>query len=338
MNNDPADPPKVDSLLLSGPTTDSVTASRTRSWRRLYGKPSPMRLKGSRRRLNIRQRWRSAHSTLNQDAVLREGLLALITVGVAFTLAWWWDGQLAKRQEIQENLRFVRQVDIDNAVEKPFQGLRLDGATLSGIDLACGLEERRGCANFTAASLEDANLSGADLTGASLYRARLNGANLWEVTLTGAYLYGADLENAQMIRADMAAANLSYADLSDGDLRGANLDQANLSYATLDDVWAGGSWLGANLAYASLVDANLHGTDLRRTDLTGADLSNADLTMAGLEAAKLTDADLTGADLSSTNLSQTDLTGVDLDGVKCDGFTQWPESLPDEAHPECPFD
>jgi uncharacterized protein YjbI with pentapeptide repeats len=175
------------------------------------------------------------------------------------------EGQVAAN-EIQENVRFVRQVVIDNA-EKPFSKLNLHGASLNGLDLACEdlkTDPPTGCAN-----LSDANLTGADLNSADLTGANLDGANLTEAFLTDAYLSGTLLKNAVL-----TDAYLNRAYLYGADLRGANLTRANVANAdlTLTD-----------LTNANLTDADLSNTKLTRAYLYGADLTGADLIQTVLD-------------------------------------------------------
>jgi hypothetical protein len=96
---------------------------------------------------------------------------------------------LADAGEVQENTRFVRQVDIENAFDKPFRRLNLRGATLSKLQLGCAdtstPDQQYGCADMFDADLIDADLSDTILTGAILQ----------EADLTGADLTGADLDN-----------------------------------------------------------------------------------------------------------------------------------------------
>jgi uncharacterized protein YjbI with pentapeptide repeats len=99
---------------------------------------------------------------------------------------------LANAGEIQENLRFVRQVAISDTPVKPFSGLNLNGAVLAGLDLGCATPPT-GCTDLSGANLEGADLSGANLRAAKLTDADLSGANLRAAKLTDADLSSADL-------------------------------------------------------------------------------------------------------------------------------------------------
>lgn len=72
-----------------------------------------------------------------RDELVRDGLIGIVVLVIGTGAVICWNGRIAERQEIQENTRFVRQVVIDNATEKPFAGLNLHDAVLAGLDLAC---------------------------------------------------------------------------------------------------------------------------------------------------------------------------------------------------------
>ncbi len=155
--------------------------------------------------------------------VLWETALAVAIAVLATVLTRDLELGLAKRQELQndklanqaemlENVRFVRQVVIGNPEVKPFRGLRLADADLSGLNLGCHQTARRvGCADFV----------GADLSGASL---------------VGTDLSGAVMRDANLDHADLARADLSRTDLTRAKLRGANLRGANLEDIRFEDV------------------------------------------------------------------------------------------------------
>jgi hypothetical protein len=100
---------------------------------------------------------------------------------------------LANAGEIQENLRFVRQVAISDTPVKPFSGLNLNGAVLGGLDLGCAGPPRTSCTDLSVANLTSADLSGANLTGANLKAAKLTDADLSGANLRAAKLTSADL-------------------------------------------------------------------------------------------------------------------------------------------------
>ena len=189
--------------------------------------------------------WHRHKGDLAKDAIVS------VVVGVALLAgAWWWDSRLADRQDalqshladrqdtlarelatqaqVLENTRFVRQVAIaPDAVAKPFGGLDLTEAQLTGLPLGCtNLEGRQGCADFRRAHLSGANLNHADLRGADLNRADLRGADLRLANLSRANLRGADLSDANLSGANLTDANLSFAYLA----------SATLTAATLTDV------------------------------------------------------------------------------------------------------
>jgi hypothetical protein len=199
---------------------------------------------GSRKRSKGIRGWLRRH----RDELIRDGLIGLVVLAVGFGVAAWWDSRLAERQnqlasdiainqdraardlatanEIQENVRFVRQVVIDNAAEKPFRALNLSGASLGSLDLAC--EDFKhypptGCADLILADLRGANLRFADLRGADLRFADLTSANLSFADLTDANLTSANLSFADLTGADLTLANLNLANLTGANLRGADL-------------------------------------------------------------------------------------------------------------------
>lgn len=223
----------------------------------------------------------------------------IILVALAAGLAFLLDARIAERQkslatdlaergEAIENLRFVRQIQVDGAELKPFGGLNLRDVSLAGISLPCeDLARRRGCADFRQADLLQADLQGADLRGAMFQSASLD-----DVRLIHANLEEANLEGATLLGAFLFSANL----------RGARLRDAFL--------------IGARLYDADMRDADLTGAYLYKTHFGGADLRGADL--GGL--------DLSGVHLEGANLSGARL-GADAlpEGEVCfDDSTVWP--------------
>ncbi len=230
--------------------------------------------------------------SMHRGALGREAIVAL-GVGTALLLgAFYWDDQLADRQdrlarqlanrqdrlageqadraEVLENTRFIRQLAIENAVVKPLASLNLQRAELGGLDLACegGQKQAADCADLTGANLAGAKLSDANLAGANL-----SGANLSRATLIGTSLVDANLSFVDLSGAYLPYADLSGADLSDADLYGANASFANLSAARLSH---------ANLSHANLAGANLAGANLAGANLADAKLDCADLSDAGV--------------------------------------------------------
>jgi len=195
-----------------------------------------------------------------RDDLARDALVGFVVLGVGLLFAAWWDGRLSDRQnqlsrdqttasnklardlattsEVQENIRFVRQVAIDNSALKPFRGLNLSGANLGGLDLSCeDAVPVTHCADFENANLSGTNLDFVRLAGARLSRADLTGASLFSANLTRADLRGAKLRGA-----DLSSASLFHANLIGADLTGAKLvdipgliPARGVNYACYDD-------------------------------------------------------------------------------------------------------
>lgn len=157
--------------------------------------------------------------------MVRDVLVGATALLVAFVLAAWWDGRLAVRSEALENTRFVRQVAVDGSPLKPFGGLVLRGAELSGLELGCEDVEAARAAGFADERLEAgcADFRGADLRGAVLVRTGLDHALLYDVDMRDADLtlthlrgaeIGADFRGAQMFKTDLSEASLVGSDLT----------------------------------------------------------------------------------------------------------------------------
>lgn len=178
-----------------------------------------------------------------RDDLLRDGLVGVVALVVAFALAAWWDSRLEVRAQSVENTRFVRQVALDGASRKPFGGLVLRDAELSGLDLGCTDVGSARAGGFVDDRVEAgcADLRGADLRGAVLRRTDLAHALLDQAVLRDADLSFADLRGA-VLGADLSGATLFKADLSEADLGGADLTDADLSVVCYDDatVWPSG--------------------------------------------------------------------------------------------------
>jgi Pentapeptide repeats (8 copies) len=175
-------------------------------------------------------RAKRTRSWLRRNALVILGLF-LASMGVAAAF-WIAEGQnhLARKLEtageIQENTRFVRQVVIDNAAEKPFRSLNLSGAALGGLNLACkNLDQAFGCADLMGARLSGADLTIADLSGAYMNRSDLSFAHLSVATLINAHLYFANLTHADLRGAILVGARLNPANLIDADLSAAKPDR-----------------------------------------------------------------------------------------------------------------
>lgn len=164
----------------------------------------------------------------------------------------------AERDQVLANVTFIRET-IRDAPEgvKPFRGMNLRGADLSGLDLGCPVhyvpsggwarDRAETCADFT----------GADLTGA-----RLDGANL-----TGALLVDGSLERVSAVNLFAPAASIG------GDLDGARFDGAVLF----------GSVFRSPEGAASFEDTSLDGAQVESNPDTGATLALARVTMTGLQ-------------------------------------------------------
>lgn len=128
-------------------------------------------------------------------------------------LNFWQTNSLASRQEVLENVRFVRERAAEGpGVARPFNLLNLHEAPLANLSLGCAEEvpDVRDCADFVQADLSGAILIVADLKGA-------------------------DFTEADLRRADFFSADLSHAMFSAADLTGANFTGANLTGAYLGD-------------------------------------------------------------------------------------------------------
>ncbi|MFI2363164.1 pentapeptide repeat-containing protein [Promicromonospora sp. NPDC019610] len=113
----------------------------------------------------------------------------------------------AERDQVLANVTFIRET-IRDAPEgvKPFRGMNLRGADLSGMDLGCPVhydpaggwtrDRVETCADFTGADLTGARLDGANLTGALLVD-----GSLAEVSATNLFApsaeIGGNLEGSQ---------------------------------------------------------------------------------------------------------------------------------------------
>lgn len=256
-----------------------------------------------------------------------------------------------ERDVRRDNVRFVREVATQpEPASKPFAGLDLREAPLSGLNLAG--------ADFCNANLRGANLESADLSGATLsgdvIRERVLpggfstpvpevvGADLRRAELDAARLVGADLVGADLRRADLGAADLTRAwlmaaDLTGVDLHASVLADANLEYANLTGVDLHGAVLnGAKLSGARLSnidgDADLTavilvGAELVDVDLSEGRLQDANLIGATFENVDLTNANLRNAMLLGVDLRDAELSGADLTGAQYDHATTWPEGF-----------
>lgn len=238
--------------------------------------------------------------------LLREILIGLLLVGAGFATAFWLENRIASRQEIQDNLRFIREVSVNPDVRAmPFSQMNLAGTDLSGLDLSCRgprTEKEPICAD----------LSRANLTGGMLLNTNLSGANLSGASLDDALVGSSDLSQGILARTSMIHTDLSLTDLSDAFLWDADLRRTTLTRANLS-----GAYLG--------------GADLRNAYLAGADLSGANLEYANLEGAQMNGLISTTA---YRNKGVPTLDVVSEGGVCFDDNTTWPTSYQPPA-PDC---
>jgi uncharacterized protein YjbI with pentapeptide repeats len=286
------------------------------------GAENPTRAKGHRR---MRKAWTWLGPHL-PGALLELVVFALVALPATYFLEQRIAGRqqeqaetLASTAEVQENLRFARQLSIQNGGAsqdggtKPMNGIDLHGANLSGLELGCRTHETfredehpckdgpipRDAAQLIEANLAGADLSFTDLTGAMMVQADLSSARLARARLGGANLTGANLVGAYL----SAPAHINPDHLGYRTVSGAYLAKARLEFADMT---------GANLEYAWLMDAKMRGAKL-----VGADLSSADLLGA----------DLRGADLTDAKLSSR------RDFICVDDKTRWPKSVPRPSNP-----
>jgi hypothetical protein len=186
---------------------------------------------------------------LRRDALAREAIIGLVLAIIGVLAAW----SIADRQdrlardletaaEIQEDVRFVRQVAIDNETIKPFAGLNLSDAALGGLDLGCYTVPEIGEASYHPRRIEScAEFSDADLSGADLSNTRLSGARFVDADLADADL-SSDLyallsrPGPPEVLRQVIGTDLRYADLTRANLRSADLSLS---------IWRGPSFSAA---------------------------------------------------------------------------------------------
>jgi uncharacterized protein YjbI with pentapeptide repeats len=108
------------------------------------------------------------------------------------------------------------------------QGARLEGADLSGIDLAYTILDDAHLRGTAPEWLPSASLAKADMSRTYLEDCNLVGATLDNAILRDAYLYGANLSSATLKDADLSGANVGGAVVKSADLTGADLTATNL--------------------------------------------------------------------------------------------------------------
>lgn len=162
----------------------------------------------------------------------------------------------AERDEVLANVQFIRET-IRDAPEgaKPFRGMNLRGADLSGIDLGCPVryDEAEG---WTRVRVETC----ADFTGADLTGARLDGANL-----TGALLVDGSLRDVSAVNLFAPSAEIG------GVLDGSAFDGALLF----------GSVFRSPSGTSSFVDANLDGVQVDSGSDEGSTFTLTRVSMTG---------------------------------------------------------
>lgn len=157
--------------------------------------------------------------------------------------------------------------------ELRFQGLNLEGADLSRLDLRN--------INFKFSTLKGCRLTNANLSFCCFERADLSGANL----------EGSSLKGARMVCANLEGCNLRGCDMESGAKYFTNLESVNLKNSILEGSQMG----GVNLRVATLKNANMQNCYLRQADLAGADLENCNLSGSDLQEANLRGANLKDA-------------------------------------------
>ena len=164
----------------------------------------------------------------------------------------------AERDQVLANVQFIRET-IRDAPEgvKPFRGMNLRGADLSGMDLGCPVHFDAEAGDWSRDRVETC----ADFTGADLTGARLDGANL-----TGALLVDGSLEG-------VSATNL----FAPAAVIGGNLDGSTFDGAVLF-----ASMFRSPKGVSSFVDTNLDGVQVEPGREAGATFALNEVSMTGL--------------------------------------------------------
>ncbi|MFE7506527.1 pentapeptide repeat-containing protein [Promicromonospora sp. NPDC057488] len=168
------------------------------------------------------------------------------------------EAERAERDQVLANVQFIRETirDTPEGV-KPFRGMNLRGADLSGIDLGCPVSFDVDAGGWSRDRVETC----ADFTGADLTGARLDGANL-----TGALLVGGSLEDVSAVNLYAPAAAIG------GRLDGLTFDGAVLF----------GSVFRSPKGASSFVDTSLDGSLVEPGEGAKATFALADVSMTGL--------------------------------------------------------
>ncbi|MFJ3404027.1 pentapeptide repeat-containing protein [Promicromonospora sp. NPDC090134] len=168
------------------------------------------------------------------------------------------EAERAERDQVLANVTFIRET-IRDAPEgvKPFRGMNLRGADLSGMDLGCPV-------HFDAAGgwSRDRVETCADFTGADLTGAKLDGANL-----TGALLVDGSLEGVSAVNLFAPSAEIG------GKLEGSRFDGAVLF----------GSVFRSASGTSSFEDTSLDGVQVEPGQEAGATFALAGVSMTGLQ-------------------------------------------------------
>jgi hypothetical protein len=184
------------------------------------------------------------------------------------------EAERAERDQVLANVTFIRETlrDAPEAV-KPFRGMNLRGADLSGMDLGCPV-------HYDAAGgwTRDRVETCADFTGADLTGARLDGANL-----TGALLVDGSLEQVSAINLFAPAASI-----------GGRLDGSSFEGAVLF-----GAVFRSPSGTSTFVDTSLDGvrveTDQEAGQEAGSTFTLNRVSMTGLEVGSAAEGSASGA-------------------------------------------
>ena len=155
-----------------------------------------------------------------------------------------------------------------------YEGLRFDGADLSGRDLT-GIQFRE--CSFDDLQAHDAALRGATFADVEIHR--LNApifsaprAELRSVTIDGSRLGSAELYESALSSVHISSTKLGFANLSGANLldvlfTGCSIDELDLSSSKLNRV----AFVDCTIGVLSLNHATLQNVDLRRAELSRID-------------------------------------------------------------------
>lgn len=202
------------------------------------------------------------------------GALSLSLTGVQL----WVDQRNAERQEVRDNVAFIRQMVSDHpGGPKTFQGLNLRGANLSGLDLGCDgdflvtpasvnrfePENESRCADFTGSDLTGAVITDTDLTGALLLDVVLDDSLLERVVVVGAWIEPRSAESVTILQSDLRGVYLARSNSSLKYPRQEPSKSGHLSLAAVDI--SGGAVIGQSL---TLVEVTATGVRLSGGSVT----------------------------------------------------------------------